>query len=117
MWSILILSQKINKINPIVKTYQDFIQSGKMLDQKNLMYLNNLMSELKDAKAKLQDDRVRFNALHQELLNSKHAKIKVARDIYPGVNITISDISMTTKDKRSFCCFEKKNGEIVVTNL
>ena len=114
---ILLLSQKINKINPIVKTYQDFIQSGKMLDQKNLMYLNNLMAELKDAKGKLQDDRVRFNALHQELLNSKHAKVKVARDIFPGVNITISDISMTTKDKRSFCCFEKKNGEIVVSNL
>ena len=114
---ILALSQKINKINPIVKTYQDFIQSGKMLDQKNLMYLNNLMAELKDAKGKLQDDRVRFNALHQELLNSKHAKIKVARDIFPGVNITISDVSMTTKDKRSFCCFEKKNGEIVISNL
>ena len=114
---ILALSQKINKINPIVKTYQDFIQSGKMLDQKNLMYLNNLMAELKDAKGKLQDDRVRFNALHQELLNSKHAKVKVARDIFPGVNITISDISMTTKDKRSFCCFEKKNGEIVISNL
>ena len=65
----------------------------------------------------LQDCRVEFNALHQELINSKHAKVIVRRDIHSGVMITISDLSMTMKDKRSYCQFEKKNGEILVTNL
>ena len=115
--SILALSQKINKINPIIKTYQDYLKSGKQLDKKNLMYLNKLMVELREYKQRLQDDRMNFNGLHQELLNSKHAKVVISRDIYPGVNITISDMSITTKDKRSYCVFEKKNGEIIVTNL
>lgn len=115
--SILSLSQKINKISPIVKTYQDYLKGGKQLDKKNLLYLNKLMVELRESKERLQEDRMNFNSLHQELLNSKHSKIVVSRDIFPGVNITISDISMTTKDKRSYCIFEKKNGEIVISNL
>ncbi|MCR4797667.1 MAG: FapA family protein [Lachnospiraceae bacterium] len=115
--SIMMLSQKINKINPIVKTYQDYLKAGKALDKKNLMYLNNMMVELRENKKKLEDDRMIFNSLHQELLNSKHAKVVITRDIFPGVNITISDISITTKDKRSYCMFEKKNGEICITNL
>ena len=115
--SIMMLSQKINKINPIVKTYQDYLKAGKALDKKNLMYLNNMMVELRENKKKLEEDRMVFNSLHQELLNSKHAKVVITRDIFPGVNITISDMSITTKDKRSYCMFEKKNGEICITNL
>ena len=115
--SITSLTKKINKLTPVIKTYNDFVESGKALDHKNMLYLNKLMSELRSTKDMLQDCRVEFNALHQELINSKHAKVIVRRDIHSGVMITISDLSMTMKDKRSYCQFEKKNGEILVTNL
>jgi uncharacterized protein (DUF342 family) len=75
------------------------------------------LDDLAEAKEELQKYRVEFNGLHQELLNSKHAKIIIRRDIFPGVTITISDLSLTTKTKRSYCQFEKKNGEIIATNL
>ena len=111
------VSAEINKIIPILKTYQKYLQDGRQLDQKNLAYMNQLFSDLQTQKKKLQEDRVEFNALHQELLSSNHAKVVIRRDIYPGITITISDITITTKDKRSFCQFERKNGEIVVSNL
>ena len=111
------LNQKIAKINPVLQTYRGYISKGLELDQKNLVYMNRLLTELNEAKETLQKDRVEFNGLHQELLYSKHACVDVRRDIFPGVTICISDLSKTTKDKRSFCRFEKKNGEITVSNL
>ena len=114
--SIETLTKKINQLNPVIKTYNDFIAGGKELDSKNALYLDKLVNELQQTKESLQECRSEFNSLHQELLMSKHARVGVRRDIFPGVVITISDLSITTKDKRSFCVFEKKNGEIVVNN-
>jgi uncharacterized protein (DUF342 family) len=85
--------------------------------QKNIVYMNKLLTELNEAKAALQQDRMEFNQLHQELLHSKHSCVDVRRDIFPGVTICISDMTITTKDKRSFCRYEKKNGEIQISTL
>ncbi|MBO6215687.1 MAG: DUF342 domain-containing protein, partial [Lachnospiraceae bacterium] len=115
--SIETLTKKINQLNPVIKSYNDYVLGGRQLDQKNMQYLDRLVTELEQTKESLQQCRTEFNSLHQELLMSKHAKVSVRRDIFPGVVITISDQSITTKDKRSFCVFEKKNGEIVVNNL
>ncbi len=114
---ITVLSQNINKLKPIIKTYNKYITEGKQLDQKNAMYLQKIAAELAKNTKQLEENQNEFNALHQELITSRHAKIKVNKDIYPGVSITISDVGFQVKDKRSFCQFEKKNGEIAVSNL
>ncbi len=114
---ISVLSQNINKLKPIIKTYNKYIQEGKQLDQKNALYLQKVAGELTKNTKMLEENQQEFNALHQELITSRHAKVMVSKDIFPGVSITISDITFNVKDKRSFCQFEKKNGEIVVNNL
>ncbi|MBQ7677112.1 MAG: DUF342 domain-containing protein, partial [Lachnospiraceae bacterium] len=110
-------NQRINKLNPIIKNYQDYMASGKQLDEKTGAYLNKLMDELGNIRNELQKEREVFNSLHQELLNSQHARVVVRRDVYPGVTIVISDVAMTVKDKRSFCEFVKAQGEIQISNL
>ena len=114
---ITVLSQNINKLKPIIKTYNKYITEGKQLDQKNAMYLQKIAAELTKNTKSLEEHQNEFNALHQELVTSRHARVIINRDIYPGVSITISDVGFQVKDKRSFCQFEKKNGEVVVTNL
>lgn len=110
-------NQKISKLTPIIQTYQEYITEGRELDEKNEEYLNRIMDELEMAKTTLLSDREQFNELHQELLNSQHSKVAVRRDIFPGVTIVISDLTVTMKEKRSFCEFKKKNGEIQISNL
>ena len=114
---ITVLSQNINKLKPIIKTYNKYITEGKQLDQKNAMYLQKIAAELTKNTKSLEEHQNEFNALHQELVTSRHARVIINRDIYPGVSITISDVGFQVKDKRSFCQFEKKNGEVVVTTL
>ena len=110
-------NKKIKKLTPIVETYQNYIDEGRQLDEKNSVYLDKILEELDQAKQMLQNSREIFNDLHQELLNSQHAKVVVRRDIFPGVTIVISDASLTTKDKRSYCQFTRSGGNIKVQTL
>ena len=110
-------TQKIDRLTPIVDRYNRHISAGQELDAKHSEYLHQVLADLTQAKEELQAYRAEFNSLHQELLNSKHAKVIIRRDVFPGVTITISDLSLTTKTKRSYCQYEKKNGEIVASNL
>lgn len=114
---ITVLSQNINKLRPIIKTYNSYVTAGKQLDQKNALYLQRIATELKKNTEMLAKDQEEFNELHQELITSRHAKVLVRKDVFSGVSITISDVSRMVNDKRSYCQFEKKNGEVVVSNL
>ncbi|MCR5453290.1 MAG: FapA family protein [Lachnospiraceae bacterium] len=108
---------KIEKITPVIDSYNNYIYSGKNLDEKNEAYFAKLLRELSQSKTILQSSRTEFNMLHQEMLSSKHSKIIIRRDIFPGVLLTISDLSITIYSKRSYCVYEKKDGEIVCSTL
>lgn len=114
---IKVLSEDIAKIQPVVKSYQDFLSAGKQLDKKNGMYLTKLVTELKDKKEMLQQDQEEFRKIHDEMTYANHAKIVVRRTIHAGVTVSISDVAYTMRDNRSYCQFEKKNGEIIIQNL
>lgn len=109
---ILDETKQLEKVNPVIDSYEKFIKTGKTLDEKNRKYLSDIMSKVEQIKKDLKDHREAFNELHQELLTSQHSKVAVHREIFPGVTITISDLSITTQDKYSCVQFEKKNGEI-----
>ena len=106
------MNQRIDRLNPIIDTYNNYVASGMEFDEKNAVYLHKLLNEMQTLKDSLQKCRSQYNSLHQELLMSIHSKVVIRRDIYPGVTITISDLTLTTKDKRSYCQYEKKDGEI-----
>lgn len=108
--------KKINKLSPIIKTYHDFLESGKSLDQKNIDYLRKLVLELEQTKSMLAESRNEYNSLNLEMVNSQHSKVIVRNEIFAGAEITISDLTIINRTKRSNCQFEKRNGEILVSN-
>ncbi|MQN01397.1 MAG: DUF342 domain-containing protein [Lachnospiraceae bacterium] len=110
---ILDESKQIEKVRPVIDTYDNFVKSGKKLNDKNMDYLTTILQKIDRLKTDLEKHREEFNSLHQELLMSKQSKVIVHSRIYPGVTITISELSMTTTEKLSCVQFEKKNGEIV----
>lgn len=111
------INMKINRITPVMRTYSDFLSKGGTLDDKNREYMQMLLNELNDLRKNLQGLRTEYNALHQDMLHSVRASVDVRRDVFPGVTVAVSELSTTTKEKRSFCRFQKKNGRVEVTNL
>lgn len=106
-------SKQIEKARPVIDSYDEFVKSGRKLDEKNMNYLTTVLQKIDQLKVDLKKHREEFNGLHQELLTSKHSKVVIHRQIFPGVTITISELSITTKDNYSCVQYEKKNGEIV----
>ncbi len=115
--SIMEKNKEIEKIKPVIEKYTKVMSTGVKLDSKNQMYFNQLLGTLKELKEQLKDDQTEMEGLQQEMLAGKHAKVSVRRDIFPGTVISISEASCVIKEKRSFCCIERKNGEIVISNL
>lgn len=110
---ILDESGQLEKASPVVESYEKFIKAGKTLDDKNKKYLSDVLQKIEQLRRDLKGHREQFNALHHELLASQSASVVVHKDIYPGVTITISDLSLTIKERASYVEYKKKNGEIV----
>ena len=47
----------------------------------------------------------------------KNSIVVFESTVYPGVTIVIAEVSLTTRDSRSFCQFVREGGEVVVKNL
>ena len=62
-------------------------------------------------------NQTEYEALQREMMTGTRAKVVVKKDIYPGTQVSISDASCVMQEKRSFCCLERKNGEIVINNM
>lgn len=114
---IMDINTEIQKITPVIATYSQVIQAGKPLDDKNKTYYVQLLNTLKVDQEKLTKAKETFEALRREVENADDSRIIVKKDIYPGVTVSFSDVSMTVKDKRSFCAIEKKGADIVFVNL
>ena len=107
---------ELEKIKPVILKYNQIMTAGQKLDAKNQMYFKQLVERAKELNAQDDEARSEFATLQQEMLAGKHAKVIVQRDIYPGTVVSISDLSIVVKEKRSFCTIERKNGEIVFAN-
>lgn len=111
------INAELEKIVPIIGKYNSLIQSGQQLEQRHRQYYQQLMKQRQELNDQKKEAVEEFQKLHKDLVNSTHAKIRVYRDIFPGTVISMSDQTLTVKDKRSYTCIERKNGEIQFTNL
>lgn len=111
------IRKDMDQIKPILTTYAEKLKAGEELSPEKQSYLQKLALSMKSLQVKYTEENQEMMGLHEELMMSEDAKIKVHKDIYPGVLITIGDVSMTTKDHRSFCQFTKKGADIVTDNL
>ena len=50
--------------------------------------------------------------IHMEMMASDRAYIAVTKTTYPGVSLSISDLSYNIKDKMNYCKFKKVDGTI-----
>lgn len=109
--------KEIDTIKPILGGFSEKISAGAEIPQDKLAYVQKLAIAFKKAQSDLAVTKAEFATLHDEIMNTSHAKVKVTKTVFQGVTIAISDVSLTTKSSRQFCQFVKENGEVTVKNL
>ena len=107
----------LEKYRPVMEKYVAYVKTGQPLDAKHKIYFTQILATVNEAKRQLEANQTEYEALQREMMTGTHAKVVVKKDIYPGTQISISDASCVMQEKRSFCCLERKNGEIVINNM
>lgn len=105
-------SKDLEDLKVIINNYTAILKKGEVLPTDKLMYVQNLALEYKNKKEELEPMRDEMRAIHIELMESDRSYIAVSKTIYPGVVLSISDLSMTIKEKMNYCKFKKQSGEI-----
>ena len=98
----------------------NFVQKQKegiVIPPEKIHYIKTQVIALQALQKQFAPINEEINRLRMEFIEGGRAKVEVQDIIYPGVTITISELSMTTKRERRYCQFVKDNGEIKVMNL
>lgn len=111
------IAKKIEQIRPVLINYSEKLKAGVKLPPDKAHFMKTQVMALKTLQGQLAPLNEEINSLRMNFVSAVRAKIEVQSVIYPGVNIKISELSMTTKTDRKFCQFYKADGEIKVANL
>ncbi|SFP91623.1 hypothetical protein SAMN02910358_00064 [Lachnospiraceae bacterium XBB1006] len=109
--------KEIEAMKPILQNFSEKMAAGVPIPEDKMQYVQKLSVAFKTTQTQIKSLSEEYDALNAEIATGKDAKVKVTKDVYAGVTITISDVSLTTKSTRSFCQFVREAGEVAVKNL
>lgn len=110
-------NKEISQIQPILTSYKEKLAKGELITQDKIQYIRQLVVGMQERQSAIDLAQNEYLQLHTAMMSEKGSKVKVKKDIYPGVTVGISDLSITIYEKRSFCQLLKEQGEIVIRNL
>lgn len=110
-------SQDIAQIKPILIACKEKLARGERFNKDKQHYIQQLAVTLQAKQNEIGDEQKEFMQLQTEMMQDSNARVKVKNTIYAGVTVSISDLSITLHEKRSFCQLLKEQGEIVIQNL
>ncbi|MBE5900599.1 MAG: DUF342 domain-containing protein [Lachnospiraceae bacterium] len=109
--------KEVDSIKPILQNFSEKMAAGVQIPEDKMQYVQKLSMAFKGLQGELKALNEEYEMLNKEIMTGKDAKVKVTKDVFPGVTIAISDVSLTTKTNRSFCQFVREGGAVTVKNL
>ena len=115
--NIIDSKQNLDKMRPILVNFNEKLQKKEAVSQERVQQVQAIAKNFKQEQKRLAELQQEMKGLHEKIQMSGNAKIKIKGTIYPGVTITISDVSMSIKSERSCTRYVKERGEIVARPL
>lgn len=110
-------NKEIAQIKPVLTSYSEKLSRGEQIAKDKLHYVQQLVYSMQEKQKAVDEAQTEYLQLHTEMMRGNNAKVKVKNTIYPGVTVSISDLSVNMHEKRSFCQLVKQQGEIVIQSL
>lgn len=111
------LSKDLEDDQVILDNYMAKIKKGARLPQDKMKFVQSLAAKCKAARAELEPMLDEMQEIRMAMLENDKAYLIVTKDIFPGVNLGISDLNYSMKEKRSYCKIKKQEGEIKFLNI
>lgn len=111
------VAKEIKSIDPIIETYKERAKQKMAFTAQQSMYISQLL-DTRAAKAK------QLAVLNKEMLTlsdmlgkQEHAQVIVYKDVYPGVKIGISEVSMIVQSNMKYCRFIRERGDVKMVGI
>ncbi len=115
--SVAEIVKEIEKMKPILVNFNEKLQKKEKITPERMKQVQQIAQNFREKKQLLAKQKEEMKSLQERIRIATNAKIKIKGTIYPGVNITISDVSLNIKQERSFKRYLKEKGEIVARPL
>ena len=115
--NILKIKQNLDKMRPILVNFNEKLQKKEEVSQDRIQQVQAIAKSFKDEQKNLAAQQEEMKKLHEKIQMANSAKVKIKGTIYPGVTITISEISKSIKSEHSCTRYVRERGEIVARPL
>ncbi len=105
--------EELDRLKLIVNSYGDIIKRGEHLPADKMQYAQSIAIEYKKKKDELLPLQEELMKLRNDMYAAEKSTIDVSRSIYPGVTVSIGELSYHVNDVKNSCRFKKQQGEIV----
>lgn len=105
--------QNLEKMRPILVNFNEKLQKKENVTPDRVQQVQTIAKNFKAEQKKLAEQQEEMKKLHEKIQMSNSAKVKITGTVYPGVTITISDMSKTIKSEHSCTKYVRERGEIV----
>lgn len=111
------IKQNLEKIRPILVNFNEKLQKKEEVAPERVQQVQALAQSFRQEQKNLAEQQEEMKELHEKIQMSNNAKVKIKGTIYPGVTITISEMSKSIKSEHSCTRYIRERGEIVARPL
>lgn len=111
------IKQNMEKMRPILVNFNEKLQKKEAVSPERVQQVQMIAKNFKEAQQQLAQQKEELKNLYEKIQMANNAKVKIKGTIYPGVTITISDMSKSIKSEHSCTRYVREHGEIVARPL
>ncbi|MBQ7359673.1 MAG: DUF342 domain-containing protein [Lachnospiraceae bacterium] len=111
------VAKEIKSIDPIIETYKERAKQKMQFTAQQSMYISSLLDTRAEKARQLAALNKEMLQLSDMLSKTEHAQVVVYRDVYPGVKIGISEVSMIVQSNMKYCKFIKERGDVKMVGI
>lgn len=109
--------KNIRGLMPVLEAAKKKMTAGVKLPPEQVQQLQQIAATIKAAQQTYTGGMEELNTLKEQMAEGENADVEVSGEVYPGVVIAISDVSMIIKSVIKYSRFIKSKGDVRVAAL
>ncbi len=109
--------KSIDSIHPVLVAMAQKLSQKAGMKQEAVKNFQDMLKKEKQLKREMEEAVKEINQIEKMLAGSDNARIEVSNEVYGGVQVCISDVSMTVKNRADHCRFVKFQGDVKINPL
>ena len=107
----------VKQLVPVLEAAKKKMAAGVKMGPDQIKQLQNVATTIKASQEAFTAANAELEELKQQMAEGENASVEVSGEVYPGVVIAISDVSMIIKNVVKYSRFIKSKGDVRITAL